>query len=135
MVTSEKTALAMKQMVRMSLIFAGILVLACVVYLILPGGSPAGNQKKMNDIEYRDEISKAGDAYLLGKTAEDRQAAARKIRSIKAKQNSTGNNPKLQTVTLLRAILIVTIVLLGYKLIRLLIAMVKITGAQKARES
>ena len=135
MVTSRKTAMAMKKMMRMSLIFSGFLVFACVVYLMLPSGNTPGNQKKMNDVEFRDALSKAGDAYMLGKTKEDRQVAARQIQSIKTKQNAPKDKTNLQTVTLLRAILIVTIVFLGYKLIRLLIAMVKITAAQKARES
>jgi len=135
MVTADKTALAMKKMVRMSLIFAGFLVIACVVYLVLPNGNAVVSQKKMNDVEYRDAISKAGDAYMLGKTREDRMTAAREIESIKSKQNAPKDKTAVQTFTLLRAILVVTIVFLGYKLIRLLVAMVKITGAQKARET
>jgi hypothetical protein len=117
------------------IILAGSLLLAILVLVVIPTKVPSSSSAKPpNELEMRDELGAAADDYMLADSTAERQAAARRIHSLKAnggvptglRVDKTG-----QVIGLLRFVLIVTILGIGIKMALLAIGELKHKNAQQ----
>jgi len=98
-------------------ILTGCLMLAVLGIVALPAGTDPQPVRAANSDDMRQEMSGAADRYMLAETTEERQAAAREINSIRGGSRSVKPGSPLDTFTILRAVLLLTIVGLSYQII------------------
>lgn len=110
------------------LILAGCLVLAVIALIILPQDTSSAANDERSELELRDQLSGAADAYMLAETTQQRQAAARKIRATKTGSRSVTSSSS-ETFGALRWLLIITILVLAYRIILLVRAGVRLRKA------
>ena len=103
------------------LILAGCLLLVILALLVIPKSTQNAKSTGSNEIELHDQLSEAADAYMLADTPAERQAAARQIRTIKKGPRSAPID-SAQTLTALRWLLIVTILVLAYRIFMLVLS-------------
>jgi len=106
--------------IKRMLILAGCLMIAILALLLLPTDLKSGTQDEPNELELRRELSAAADDYTLARNTRERQEAARRMRSIRAGDDSRKAENFAQAMSFLRVLLIVTIVVLAYNLLRIL---------------
>ncbi|HDS30785.1 MAG TPA: hypothetical protein ENN67_07050 [Firmicutes bacterium] len=102
------------------LILTGSLLLA-VLALVVLSTSHIGESGKpeFNEMEKREILSSAADDYMLAGSIEERQAAARRMRSVRSGMEPSAyyqKPPTQQLVDLLRLVLILTILGIGIRL-------------------
>lgn len=119
------------------LILAGSLLVAILALAIVPPQSAPKvfTPNPPNELERRDAISEAADAYYLAENVEERQAAARRLTTVRAELDSppVGSvNSMQQASNFLRFILILTILGIGFRLFTMAIAEMKLKHSQKA---
>jgi len=107
------------------LILGGCLLLAILGLFLLSTPTAHESTGEVNQAELRQSLQPAADAYMLAETAEERQAAARTIRSTKEGSRSVHPNTTLEMYTMLRGILWLTIVLLSWNIITLAFPVLK----------
>ncbi len=101
---------------RRALILSGCILLALLVLVIIPTGVEPASGRERNELEFHDEMSRAADEYMLSHSMEDRQAAARRLRSIRAGSDPQESIQSQQMYAFLRGGVIIVILVLGYNL-------------------
>ncbi len=119
------------------LILAGCLLVAILALAMVPPQSVpvVFTPNPPNELERRDAISEAADAYYLAENTQERQAAARRLTTVRAELDSprVGSvNTLQQASNFLRFILILTILGIGFRLFAVAIAELKLKHSQKA---
>jgi CHASE3 domain sensor protein len=104
---------------RRMLILSGCLLIAILVLLLLPTNVNSGSTKEPNELELRQELSAAADDYMLSRNTEERQQAARHMRSIRAGNDDRQAENTAQAMSFLRVVIIITIVVLAYHLFKM----------------
>jgi hypothetical protein len=99
------------------LILCGCLALAILLLVLIP--SKATVKAKPNELESHERISSLADDYMLARNEQERQMAARRIRSERAGRTSLGSHGVEQAFLFLRIVLVITIVVLAWKTIAL----------------
>ena len=99
------------------LILVGCILLAILAYILIP--AELGGDEAMNELELHDAMSRAADGYMLASNEEERQTAARAVRSIRAGNNPGATGNRVNPMSVLRGILILAIVVLAYRIFRL----------------
>jgi len=95
------------------LILCGCLALAILLLVLIP--SKSTGKARPNELESHQRISSLADDYMLARNEQDRQTAARRIRSERAGRTSLGSHGVEQALLFLRILLVVTIVVLAWK--------------------
>lgn len=103
------------------LILAGCVLLVLLGLVVLPKAPTDISAPQRSEIELRDELGEAADAYMLAGSTAERQAAARRIHSIKKGPRSISVS-SVQTFTALRWLLIITILVLAFKIFMLVLS-------------
>jgi len=117
---------------RQILLLVCVLLVALIILALVPTGSSFETpSRELNELEMRQEMSRAADDYLLGRTREDRQAAAREVHGIR---DGRSYNPEstAELVGLLRIVLFITIVFAAWRIIALLTEQFKPIKPQQA---
>ncbi len=114
------------------IILSGFLMLAVLALLIIPKTAPAASDDQLNEYELRERMSGAADAYMLGKTHEERQAAAREIAALRGGSRSVPSNNYQQLLDFLRVLVFITIVFLAWRINILVFKMYKPGKVSKA---
>ena len=119
------------------LILTGSLLVATLALAMVPQNVPKSfTPGPPNELERREALANAADAYMLAETTEERQAAARRLHSVRVGLESQSTparmNTPQQALNLLRFILILTILGIGFRLLAITIAEMKIRQSQKA---
>ncbi len=118
------------------LVLTGCLLLAFLALIALPQRVASEPQREVNDMEMRELLSEAADSYMLASTTAERQAAAREMRVIRARQRSSNQTPSIlsaqQSLDFLRILLIITIFGIGVRLGILALRELRLQIAQKA---
>lgn len=119
------------------LILTGSLLVAILALAIVPlqSAPEVYTANPPNELERRDAISAAADAYYLAENVEERQAAARHLTTVRAELDSPPVN-RVNTIqrasNLLRFILILSILGISFRLFTIVIAELKLKQSQKA---
>ena len=101
------------------LILSGCLLVAILALLLLPSSTNSGSTEEPNELELRQELSAAADDYMLARDTQARQEAARRMRSIRAGSDDRQAENTAQAMSFLRVVIIITIVLLAYNLLKM----------------
>ncbi len=100
-------------------ILGGCLLLAVLGLFLLSTPTSPGPTREVNQMELRENLQPASDAYMLAETTAERQAAARAIRSVKEGSRSVTPDTTAGLFTILRGVLWLTIVVLSWQIITL----------------
>jgi hypothetical protein len=101
------------------LILSGCLLVAILALLLLPTSTNSGSTEEPNELELRQELSAAADDYMLSRNTQERQEAARRMRSIRAGGDNRQAENTAQAMSFLRVVIIITIVVLAYNLLKM----------------
>ena len=101
------------------LILSGCLLVAILALLLLPTSTNSGSTEEPNEFELRQELSAAADDYMLSRNTQERQEAARRMRSIRAGGDNRQAENTAQAMSFLRVVIIITIVVLAYNLLKM----------------
>jgi CHASE3 domain sensor protein len=103
-----------------------------IALFFVPNGTTS-DAKYVNDQEMRDQLQDASDKLLLATDTQQRQEAAREIRSIQAQLDPNKSIAASETTTealaTLRIVLIVIILLIGIKLLLLAFNQIRLQSA------
>ena len=121
----NKKRITRSQCRKQVLILIGRLLVAMIALIATPAYLTTSQPVQYNELELRARVSEAADDYMKGETVLERQAAARRIKSLREGGRSYNPESGEQMISFLRTLLFITIVVLLWKIIVLVYLQMK----------